>query len=368
MTRKEQQELEASIRETISIVKSDNDASATSLFDDEEESIFDEVDKKHKPAFLSSFIPSKTDNFFQILNKIFVLVAYIAFIIAVIYIINYFAESMKAQQTQKEIRHMYVVESLHKDMSVPIKNDLTVTETHKKLVLTDTAKAFLEINPDTVGYIRIPDTKIDNMVVKGTDNDYYLNHNVYGEKRQAGSIFVDYRCTIGTYYDSPNIIIYGHNQKDNTMFGHMDLYKSDIEYWKENPIIYFNTNYENNAYLIIATFVTNEKPEHDNGYVFDYWNYINFNDDYKFSTWKQEVLDRTLFTTGYDFDESDEYITLSTCSSEWEPARHVIIARKLRSNEDVENIDTEKWEANPNPRWPQVYYNIYENGHTWSKE
>ena len=39
-----------------------------------------------------------------------------------------------------------------------------------------------EINPDTVGYLKIDGTAIDYPVVKGKDNDYYLTHDFYGEK------------------------------------------------------------------------------------------------------------------------------------------------------------------------------------------
>ena len=55
---------------------------------------------------------------------------------------------------------------------------------------------------------------------------------------------------------SDNIILYGHNQRDGTMFGQMDFYKWDAKYWLQNPYIYFDNRYEQSTYVIIASFVT----------------------------------------------------------------------------------------------------------------
>ena len=74
-----------------------------------------------------------------------------------------------------------------------------------------------EKNSDTVAYLIINNTNIDYAVVKSNDNDYYLNHNFNKEANSAGWIFADYRNKFdGT---DKNIIIYGHNMKDGSMFG-----------------------------------------------------------------------------------------------------------------------------------------------------
>ena len=43
-------------------------------------------------------------------------------------------------------------------------------------------KALKEINSDTIGYIKVNNTKIDYVVVKGNDNSYYLKHNFEKKK------------------------------------------------------------------------------------------------------------------------------------------------------------------------------------------
>ncbi|MBQ4310380.1 MAG: hypothetical protein II773_02175, partial [Oscillospiraceae bacterium] len=57
-----------------------------------------------------------------------------------------------------------------------------------------------------------------------------------------------------------------------------------------------------------------------------------------------------------DINENDKFLTLSTCSTEWDSARHAIVARKLRSGETTDSIDITGFSKNPNPKWPAIYY------------
>lgn len=246
------------------------------------------------------------------------------------------------------------------ETTLPITEAVVEEPVLEPLVLLEGAKALLAENPDTVGYIKIDGTKTDNVVVQGEDDEFYLDHDFYGKKSQPGTIFVDSRCIIGTHDDSDNLIIYGHNQKSGRMFGELDLYKWDETFWLYYPTVQFNTNYEESEYVIVASFVTNELPEHDNGNVFDYYNYIYFNSKFTFEDWYSEIMERTMFHTGIECTKDDRYITLSTCSSEWEPSRHVIIARKVRENEEI-SLEGYKW--NDNPKYPQIYYDVF--GGSW---
>lgn len=363
MTKREQKQLTQSIKETVAVVRESKKSAQSenlSFEIDNAVSLFDEL------GVNTSTKKKKKLTSLDIIVRLFFIIALCICLLSLYKITIYFIDEFNAQATQRQIQHRYTVVAQHKNMAVPENNKNNIVNLVKPLILTETAKELLEINPDTVGYIKLPGTGINGTVVQGTDDEYYLDHDIHGNPNQGGTLFVDSRATIGTHYDSPNLIIYGHNQKDGTMFGDMDFFRWNPEFWKESPVIYFNTNYEDRKYLIIASFVTNEQPQHDNGFVFDYWNYIYFNDDFPFEEWKSEVLDRTTFFTGYDFDDTDQYITLSTCSTEWEPSRHVIIARMLRDGETENNIDTSNWRENENPRWPQVWYD-YHGGGSWER-
>ena len=60
---------------------------------------------------------------------------------------------------------------------------------------------------------------------------------------------------------------------------------------------------------------------------------------------------RTQIVTSVDVEYGDEFLTLSTCSNEFEPSRFVIFARKTRKGEDS-TVDTSGAYLNPNAREP----------------
>ena len=52
---------------------------------------------------------------------------------------------------------------------------------------------------------------VDNVVVQGDDNEYYLDHNLNGDYSKTGTVFADYREKITAENTPANIILYGHN-------------------------------------------------------------------------------------------------------------------------------------------------------------
>lgn len=319
------------------------------------------VEKKKKKSFAESFIPMKGDSSKEVVSKMIALMAILALIVCGAVLGVYFYRIYEAKQTNKDIRVIRNQIQASGTVTEPSFSKTQVGEdgeiVRSPLVTLPFAEEMLAINPDYVGYVSIPD-RVSEAVVQTTDNDYYLKKDIYDRTRQCGTVFADFRNNVSDYADlqSDNIILYGHNQRDGTMFGELDYYKWDYKYWLKNPFIYFDNLYEQSTYVIIASFVINTEPEHDNGNLFDYQNYINFDKSHPFETFYKEISERSHFITGIDANENDKYITLSTCSYEWEPARHIIVGRKLRDGETVENIDTSGFMVNSNPKWPAIYY------------
>lgn len=72
-------------------------------------------------------------------------------------------------------------------------------------------------NPNVYAWIYMSDTIVNYPVMKGSDNEYYLTHNYKGEESNSGSIFAD--CSVSSnFYSNYNMVIYGHNMKNGTMF------------------------------------------------------------------------------------------------------------------------------------------------------
>ena len=89
---------------------------------------------------------------------------------------------------------------------------------------------FLQTTSGCVGWISLPGTKIDYPVMQSGDDEYYLSHNVSGEKNYSGSIFLEAAHQI----DGPGLhTIYGHNMKNGSMFHGIVKYK-DSGYFAEH--------------------------------------------------------------------------------------------------------------------------------------
>lgn len=220
------------------------------------------------------------------------------------------------------------------------------------------------VNNDLAGWISIPELSINLPVVKGDDNDYYLKKDVYKKYTNYGVPFFDYRMNI-----SPNLhkntVIYGHNMRsDDLIFGTLENYKT-IDGFKSAPVIECNTIYGNYTWFVYAVFITNAYGEDDNGYVLPY-NFIDISNA-SFDGYITEINKRRLYDTGVSITSTDKILTLSTCSYEFSDARLVVVARLKRDNESV-TVDTSKAVANPNPKYPQAWYDAYKKTNPYSDD
>lgn len=212
---------------------------------------------------------------------------------------------------------------------------------------------FLEENEDIRGWITVPGTKVDNPIYQTTDNDYYLTHNMYKEKSRYGALFFDYRCNLSNPNSSQNLIVYGHEMKDGSMFGTLKNYKK-LNFYKQNPTFTVTQLSEQYTYKIFAVMIMNAKPEDDKGYMYNYVK-TGFSSQAGFTSWIEEARERSLINTTVDVVENDQIITLVTCINDFKDARLVIMARQTRVGEDSA-VSTAAAALNPNPRYPQAWY------------
>ena len=93
------------------------------------------------------------------------------------------------------------------------------------------------LNRDFVGWISAGST-IDYPVVRGIDNDKYINTTFLGARNTAGTIFMDYRHANG--FDEKVCILYGHNTRDGSMFSALVGFL-DQGYLQRNPSVTITT-------------------------------------------------------------------------------------------------------------------------------
>ena len=210
------------------------------------------------------------------------------------------------------------------------------TEAATEPELTERAKELLAQNPDTVGYITIEGTGVDNPVVQTTDNEYYLSIGFDGEEFRAGTVFMDYTDTFGAYPEewSENIVLYGHNMADNTMFGSLRKYRQNPDYYKDYPFITFSSNYADYTYVMVGLVITSGNADAD----FPYWRMEELDDEETFNSYMDAVEEDNMIENPIDVTYGDSLLTLSTCYSDDDNSRFIIVARQLRDGEDTDTL------------------------------
>ena len=184
-------------------------------------------------------------------KKIMNIILIILLVIAVICALLYLRELQLLKQTISEYESMQCNYTTVRETREPVDDSEYDNETHTDeisippewagLPLLDVDfEALLQINPDTVGWIAIPNTPVNYPVVQTNNNTKYLTTSFYGENSRAGTVFIDRNNNIRTL--DTNTIIYGHNMGTlrDDMFGSLLEYK-DYEYLMANRYIQFDT-------------------------------------------------------------------------------------------------------------------------------
>ena len=177
------------------------------------------------------------------------------------------------------------------------------------------------LNNDFIGWLKIDGTGIDYPVMQSRNNpNYYLKHNFNKEYSRFGVPYMQEDCNL----QSDNIVIYGHNMKNKSMFNELTQYK-DKDFYNAHKYITFETMSESRTYEIIAAFKTVAYSE--NG--FKYYNFVNANTEEEYETYIEKCRSLSFYDTGVDTEYSDKLITLSTCDYSQNNGRFVVVAKLI---------------------------------------
>ncbi len=175
----------------------------------------------------------------------------------------------------------------------------------------------IRVNPDVVGWIYCEDSKISYPILQSDDNDAYLHTMIDGSYNKAGSIFMDYRSSPD--FSDLGTIIYGHNMKNDSMFGTLNEYKKQ-EYFDAHPVMWVLTPEKTYKLEIIAALDTLDDS-------------IAYNiplSDTELSEYLKWAVKHSDVETGVDINEIERVVTLSTCySSNYDNTRYIVIGELI---------------------------------------
>lgn len=160
-----------------------------------------------------------------------------------------------------------------------------------------------KVNPDIVGWIYVEAIpKISYPVVKGTDNDFYLHHTVEKQRNSSASIFMDFQNRKD--FSDSNTLVYGHNMKNQSMFGLLKNLRDQSVYEKA-PYFWILTPEADYQYEV---FSAREVPEDDEVYTL-------FSEGGEALKEYLEKMQTASDVTGQmTFTGQEKIVTLSTCT------------------------------------------------------
>lgn len=305
--------------------------------------------EKKKSSFRDLF-PRREDSVFEIIRKLVFLIAVVVFVVAGVLLAITLIQSKRAVDLKNSLTseleqfEVSTVTSIDEDGNVI---EIEPTQEQQDIAAIDKLEYLKSKNPNTVGYLTMSGVDVYEPILQAEDNSYYLTHAFDGTENKAGAVFLDYRAEISADRQSDMLVLYGHNQRDGTMFGNLKHYKRDVDFYKRNPFITFETEYGSQKYVIFGFFVTNTLAKHDsNGEVFHYHDYPELYSEEVYSWYMGQVAERNEIISPIDVTYGDKFLVLSTCSNEYSGSRFVVMARKLRPGESVSEIDVSDTQLN----------------------
>ena len=177
-----------------------------------------------------------------------------------------------------------------------------------------------KLNNDIYAWIYIPGTEINYPILQHPEDDnYYLNHNIDGQRGYPGCIYSESYNKID--FSDPVTVIYGHNMNNGTMFGSLHKYE-DANFLNENYCISIYTPQQAFKYEIVLV------TEYDNSHILKQFDFLNEGGKTLFL---KSILNESqkVLTKDLDVNSTSQLLILSTCLKTNSAKRLLIIAQKL---------------------------------------
>lgn len=229
---------------------------------------------------------------------------------------NYYVKRVQAEKSYEKLK-----ESAGND-TAEMQPEIETTEPSEEKEPVDIPVDFISLkekNPDIYAWITIPGTKVDYPILqKPEDDSYYLNHTVDGVEGLPGAIYTE--SIHNQEFTESNTVIYGHNMKNDTMFGSLHDYER-ADFFKNYREVFIYTPEHILTYEIFAA-VTYSSV------------YIPFTYDFTTDEGYQAFLDSVYdsknmtnqFAEDVEVTTDDHIITMSTCINNKPNNRYLVLA------------------------------------------
>lgn len=261
---------------------------------------------------------------------------------AIVYLVFYESSNNDSKEIFDELRNIYNVtiddvpindivdESSVDDISDSTSEDNTINDdtTNTQYYWTPpNLQALLDQNKYFVGWITIKGTYIDYPVMQTKfDEEYYLHTSFYNYYSFAGVPFCSKRSDLET--PSDNIVIYGHNMLNGTMFADLMKY-SDKSFYENHKYINFDTIYhQDNVYEVVSVFRSDVSKES-----YGFYNFANGSQE-SFDRFAKFIKENSIYSIPTDIEYGDKLLTLITCTKYFgnDDGRFIVVAKQINDS------------------------------------
>ena len=213
------------------------------------------------------------------------------------------------------------------DTTEPTDNTGDVTEPTEEAIFDESKilqkyQSLYDKNNELFGWIKIENTNVNYPVMYcAYDNEKYLHADFYGNYLYEGIPYADMKCN----RESDNILLYGHNMKNGTMFRDIIKY-ADKSFWEKHKTIMFSDLTKDYTYEVLAVFYDRIYKKSEN--VFKFYQFIDAENEEDFNYAISQFKQKSIYDTGVNAQYGDKLITLVTCAYHVENGRFVVVARR----------------------------------------
>lgn len=174
-------------------------------------------------------------------------------------------------------------------------------------------------NEDLWGWVTVGGTAIDYPVMHTPeDGEKYLHLDYSGNYSYGGTPFLDAGCD----ENSDNLLIYGHNMKNGTMFHTLVQYDVQ-EFWEKHPTFTLNTLYEEREFEVLAVFY--DRVYYKTEDCFKFYQLKNVANQEEFDNAVAILKEKSIYDTGVTAQYGDRLAMLVTCAYHVKNGRFVVV-------------------------------------------
>ena len=250
----------------------------------------------------------------EIIFIIIQLIFWIILIYSLIQIGKWYIYNKQNEDIMKDISTAIIDNNSNSDSNTNMSEESETVEDSYEIDF----EALKKVNSDTVAFIKVNGTAIEYPIVKTTNNEFYLKHSFNKTYNAAGWVFADYRNKFDG--NDKNIIIYGHNRKNGTMFSSLrNILNKNWYENKDNLKIQLITENEEYVYEVFSVYQIEKEA---------YYLQTDFNTNDEYSSFIKTIKNRSINNFNIDVTTQDKILTLSTCAND-NNYRVVLHAKKI---------------------------------------